>query len=104
MANSVESDETAHYEPLLLPRADCSASWLSLIPIRGRVHFIQLDHLLLIVINSSVIYKLRNFNKAKLVAKRRKGENCNIFAKSRTYRAIDAWQEYSLTIYKFTDT
>ena len=27
-----------------------------------------------------------------------------MFAKSRTYRAIDAWQENSLTIYKLTDT
>ena len=27
-----------------------------------------------------------------------------MFAKSRTYRAIDAWQEYNLTIYKLTDT
>ena len=43
---------------------------------------------------------LRNFNKAKLVAKRRKRENRKMFAKSRTYREIDAWQEHSLTIYK----
>ena len=36
--------------------------------------------------------------------KRRKWENGKMFAKSRTYCAIDAWQEYSLTIYKLTDT
>ena len=27
-----------------------------------------------------------------------------MFAKSHTYHAIDAWQKYSLTIYKLTDT
>ena len=46
------------------------------------------------------MYKLRNFYKAKLSAKRRKRENRKMFAKSLTYRAIDAGQEYSLTIYK----
>ena len=51
-----------------------------------------------------MLYKLRKFNNAKLVAKRKKRENRIMFAKSRTYRAIDAWQEYNLTIYKLTDT
>ena len=44
-----------------------------------------------------MIYKLRKFNNAKLVAKRKKRENRIMFA-------FDAWQEYNLTIFKLTDT
>ena len=51
-------------------RLQCKLTKLT--PIRGRVHFLVGPF----VINSSVIYKLRNFNKAKLVAKHRKRENC----------------------------
>ena len=50
------------------------------------------------------MYKLRNFNKAKLDAKRRKRENRKMVSKSLTYRAIGAWQDYSLTIHTLTDT